>query len=245
MAVALTSLRTLRTISRLPNARIPSTCSFLAIDLTCTTRKSLIFVSLRNFTSTSDSESTSRDAGAKKAGESPKQFTLGFEEFQKLKRKVRARQRVAGLPVAAVALMTSSAVSAYLNPNMFDAPPDQIQPILGMDPLIFCGLCGVASAGVGYIAGSAIFGSIWRFFNRDTSKMLQERESDFLERITAKRASSFSKFEDDYYGENIKTLSDYRQWLREQQKKQKAADSLKKKSEESSEQSQEQSTQTQ
>ena len=33
---------------------------------------------------------------------------------------------------------------------------------------------------------------------------------------------SFSKFEDDYYGESIKNLSDYRQWLRTQQKKAKA-----------------------
>ena len=47
-----------------------------------------------------------------------------------------------------------------------------------------------------------------------------QREADFLERVAARRASSYSKFEDDYYGESIKTVSDYRQWLREQQKKQ-------------------------
>lgn len=47
-----------------------------------------------------------------------------------------------------------------------------------------------------------------------------QREADFLERVTARRASSNSKFEDDYYGESIKNVSDYRQWLREQQKKQ-------------------------
>ena len=51
-----------------------------------------------------------------------------------------------------------------------------------------------------------------------------QREADFLERIAARRASSYSKFEDDYYGENIKNLSDYRQWLREQQKKQRMAE---------------------
>ena len=47
-----------------------------------------------------------------------------------------------------------------------------------------------------------------------------QREADFLERVAARRASSYSKFEDDYYGESIKNVSDYRQWLREQQKKQ-------------------------
>lgn len=51
-----------------------------------------------------------------------------------------------------------------------------------------------------------------------------QREADFLERIAARRASSYNKFEDDYYGENIKNLSDYRQWLREQQKKQRMAE---------------------
>lgn len=51
-----------------------------------------------------------------------------------------------------------------------------------------------------------------------------QREADFLERVAARRASSNSKFEDDYYGESIKNVSDYRQWLREQQKKQNITD---------------------
>lgn len=59
-----------------------------------------------------------------------RKFDLTFEEYQKLRRKLRTRQRIAGLPVGAVALLTSSAVSAYLNPNMFDATPEQIQPIM-------------------------------------------------------------------------------------------------------------------
>ena len=45
-----------------------------------------------------------------------------------------------------------------------------------------------------------------------------------MERVAARRASSNSKFEDDYYGESIKNVSDYRQWLREQQKKQNITD---------------------
>ena len=51
-----------------------------------------------------------------------------------------------------------------------------------------------------------------------------QREADFLGRIASQRASTYSKFEDDYYGENIKNVSDYRQWLREQQKKQRIGD---------------------
>ena len=48
-----------------------------------------------------------------------------------------------------------------------------------------------------------------------------QREADFLERISSQRSLSFSKFEDDFYGESIKNLSDYRQWVREQQRKRK------------------------
>ena len=60
----------------------------------------------------------------------PKRFQLSFEEFQKLRRKLRTRQRLAGLPVGMTALLTSSVVSAYMFPNMFDATPEQVEPIL-------------------------------------------------------------------------------------------------------------------
>lgn len=60
----------------------------------------------------------------------PKRFQMSFEEFQKLRRKLRTRQRLAGLPIGMTALLTSSVVSAYMFPNMFDATPEQIEPIL-------------------------------------------------------------------------------------------------------------------
>lgn len=60
----------------------------------------------------------------------PKRFQMSFEEFQKLRRKLRTRQRLAGLPIGMTALLTSSVVSAYMLPNMFDATPEQIEPIL-------------------------------------------------------------------------------------------------------------------
>lgn len=87
----------------------------------------------RPFSSTPSCRSqNSEDGSSSKTNTSleKKGFDLSFAEYQKLKRKIRSRQRIAGLPIAAVALVTSSAVSAYLNPNMFDAPPDQIQPIM-------------------------------------------------------------------------------------------------------------------
>ena len=40
--------------------------------------------------------------------------------------------------------------------------------------MIFCGLLGVASAGVGFVAGTAAFKSLWRVWNKDVAQNLQE-----------------------------------------------------------------------
>ena len=62
---------------------------------------------------------------------SKRRFSLTFEEYQKLRRKIRTQKRISGIPFAAVGLTTSSMVSVMLNPNLFEATdPEQIQPIL-------------------------------------------------------------------------------------------------------------------
>ena len=60
----------------------------------------------------------------------PKRFQLSFDEYQKRRRKLRTLQRLAGLPFGVTGLLASSCACAYLFPNMFDATPEQIQPIL-------------------------------------------------------------------------------------------------------------------
>ena len=60
----------------------------------------------------------------------PKQFELSFEEYIKLKGSLRTRQRVAGMPFAVIGLGTSSVVSAYMFPEMFDATPENVQLIM-------------------------------------------------------------------------------------------------------------------
>lgn len=60
----------------------------------------------------------------------PKRFDLSFEEYIKLKNNVRTRQRVAGMPFAFLGLGTSSVVSAYMFPEMFDATPENVQLIM-------------------------------------------------------------------------------------------------------------------
>ena len=63
------------------------------------------------------------------AGESEKKMT--FEEYRKLRRSLKTRSRVAGLPMAFFGMGISSFVNVhYVTPNMFDMTPEEIQPIL-------------------------------------------------------------------------------------------------------------------
>lgn len=148
---------------------------------------------------------------------------MPFEEYRKLKTALKLRARIAGFPMAFVGIALSSVVSIHLNPRMFEMTPEEIQPILGMDPIVFAALCGVGSGLVGFVLGGALFSSTWRLLFRERARQLQEREEDFLSRILKHRFSAFNKYDDDYYGEKVVTLSDYRQWRRQQQKKRERA----------------------
>ena len=53
-----------------------------------------------------------------------------------------------------------------------------------------------------------------------------QRDVDFLQRLQKHRFSDVNKYEDDYYGDKVMTLSDYRQWIRQQQKRKENAQAL-------------------
>lgn len=157
----------------------------------------------------------------------PRKFNLSFEEYQKIKRKLKTNQRVAGFPFAVLGTIGSSMLSAYMFPDMFDATPENVQLILGLDPLMFCGISGVVAGGVSYFVGTNTYKFFWKTRNKEESQNFNERDADFLQRLERYRFQGDSKFEDDYYGESIKTLSDYRQWVRAHQKKRETSDKFK------------------
>lgn len=57
-------------------------------------------------------------------------FTISFEEYRKLKKSMKMRTRLAGLPMAFVGMGISSAIHVTLNPLMFEMTPEEIKPIL-------------------------------------------------------------------------------------------------------------------
>lgn len=59
-----------------------------------------------------------------------KKIKMSFEEYRKMKKSIKTRTRIAGLPMALVGTSLSSAISVYLNPHMFEMTPEEVQPIL-------------------------------------------------------------------------------------------------------------------
>ena len=44
----------------------------------------------------------------------------------------------------------------------------------GLDPLVFCGICGVVSAGAGYAVGTQLFKTLWKVLNGNQARVLLE-----------------------------------------------------------------------
>ncbi len=56
---------------------------------------------------------------------------MPFEEYRKLKKGLKLRARVSGLPMALVGILASSAVNVHFNPNMLaPVPEEEIQLVL-------------------------------------------------------------------------------------------------------------------
>lgn len=55
---------------------------------------------------------------------------MTFEEYRKLRKSLRTKGRISGIPMAFIGMAASSAVNMQLNPQMFDMTPEEIQPIL-------------------------------------------------------------------------------------------------------------------
>ena len=48
---------------------------------------------------------------------------------------------------------------------------------------MFCGICGVVSSGVGFVLGTNIFKTLWKFMNKDQARQLEEVCKDFLKNL--------------------------------------------------------------
>lgn len=55
---------------------------------------------------------------------------MPFEEYRKLKKSMKYRGRIWGVPFAFTGMSISSAINVMVFPNIFEMAPEDIQPIL-------------------------------------------------------------------------------------------------------------------
>lgn len=148
-------------------------------------------------------------------------FTLSFKQYLSAKGKLRTQQRVSGAVTAILSGVGTAIVSPpaleYFYPGCSENPEFLIMDM--MDPIVFTGLTCVVMSATGFGIGSAC----WKFFKSRGSayEEYRVRDQNFLQRLESRRTGFESEFNDDFYGESIRTLSDYRQWCRTQDGKRK------------------------
>ncbi|GES80633.1 mitochondrial import protein Pam17 [Rhizophagus clarus] len=130
---------------------------------------------------------------------------LTWNEYFTLRRKRRLTERFVTIP----ATLGGFGISfAYFASKEFDP-----SLIWGYDPLVVYGfgtiLCGFSGLMIGPIIGS----SIWKLTHRKEDKLMEKRDRDFYAHIVKNRADpllhSLRNPAPDFYGEKIKSVSDY------------------------------------
>lgn len=141
---------------------------------------------------------------------------LPFNDYIKIRKRIGIYSLLfGGFPSFFTGIVgTAYACAAYI-PNLIPDNPEQVEPIMGMDPMMFATATTTVSGFAGFFVGTVLFRKLWRVFFKQHAAMLDARETDFRLRIAQHRRGGH-EFSHDYYGDKIKSLADYKQWLRDQ-----------------------------
>ncbi|RIA93697.1 mitochondrial import protein Pam17-domain-containing protein [Glomus cerebriforme] len=143
---------------------------------------------------------------------SPQQRKLTWNEYFDFRRKRRLTERLVTIPTTIGGFGISF---AYVASREFDTTL-----ILGQDPLLIYGAGTILCGFTGLIIGPIIGSSIWKLFHRKEVELMEQRDRDFYAHIKKNRADpslhSLRNPAPDYYGEKIRSVTDYRKWLRKQ-----------------------------
>ncbi|KAK9722687.1 TIM23 complex component [Basidiobolus ranarum] len=157
---------------------------------------------------------------SEKQPETLSETELSWEEYFQLRRNRRTRERLSSIPTTIVGVGLSSAYFASLE-------VDPTQTIFGVDPLVIYAAGVVASGFGGYLVGPLFGNGLWGLFHRNLASKMDIRDKEFYQRIKKHRSdpslNSFRNPVPDFYGEKIKSVSDYRSWLRKQREHQRKA----------------------
>ncbi|KAG0234933.1 hypothetical protein BGW42_006032 [Actinomortierella wolfii] len=157
---------------------------------------------------------TSRSAAqeTKAAASVSEQQAMDWNTYFAFRRTRRNYERAFMAPCALVGL---GSAGYYFAQKEFDPTP-----IFGMEQVVVYGfatvLAGVVGLGLGPVVGNAVF----RTVNSKARPVMDVMDKEFYKHIVKNRAdpsaNSVRNPVPDYYGEKIKSVSEYRAWLRKQ-----------------------------
>jgi import inner membrane translocase subunit TIM23 len=159
------------------------------------------------------SSSTVHDASSPSSSASvPSQITWG--RYLALRKQRRIAGTLTSIPTTLAAAFASG---SYFLTQEIDPSSS---PIAGIDPVYVYALLTISCTGLGYLVGPSLGSSIWSLAHRGHAKEIEEKDKKFYEHIVRNRVDpsrqTMQNRLPDYYGEKIGSVSDYRQWLRDQ-----------------------------
>jgi import inner membrane translocase subunit TIM23 len=139
---------------------------------------------------------------------------MTWPEFFSLRRKIQLVQRLAGIPFVVAFWVAEGFV---LSLPIFDPT----KTIFDLDPMVVVGLGSVVGSIASYFVGTAISSLAWRLLRPHQVRQLDLKQKDFYARVSKYRANvppnpTQMNFNFDFYGEKVRSVSDYRSWLRRQ-----------------------------
>lgn len=162
----------------------------------------------------SSSTSTPNTSAASPAPGASAQQTLTWDEFLQLRRQRRYINVIASLATAVTSV--GVAVPAIAASQI----EDTLAAMTGLDPFITIGMTLTAVGGVGWLMGPFVGNAVFGLWKRGLRSEIARREKLFYAHIKRYRAdamgSSVSNPVPDYYGEKIRSVADYRRWLKDQ-----------------------------
>ncbi|KAF9356991.1 TIM23 complex component [Mortierella sp. AD094] len=137
---------------------------------------------------------------------------MDWNSYFLLRRTRRIYERVFMVPCALLSLLGAG---AYFAQKDFDP-----MPIFGMDQVVVYGLGTVAAGIVGLAVGPVVGNIAFRATHSKARPLVDMMDKEFYKHIVRNRAdptaNSVRNPVPDYYGEKIKSVSEYRKWLRKQ-----------------------------
>ncbi|CAG8489324.1 9963_t:CDS:2 [Diversispora eburnea] len=137
---------------------------------------------------------------------------LTWNDYFALRRRRRLSERIITIPTTIGGFGLSI---GYVATREFDPTP-----ILGQEPFLIYGIGTILCGFTGLLVGPIVGSSIWKLFHREEVKLMEQRDREFFEHVKKNRADpslhTLRNPAPDYYGEKIKSVQDYRKWLRKQ-----------------------------